>query len=68
MAKKKNLEETIIECWEGTKKNRRHFKERSDDYFIGYATAMTMRDNLNQEWSIEEIHNTVRMLLEEGKI
>jgi len=68
MAKNNTIEEEIIEYWERTRKENKHFKERSDDYFIGYATAMTKRENLNRNWSLEEISNTVRLLLTEGKL
>jgi len=68
MAKKKTLEDIIIESWEGTRHSHRLFKNRPDDFFIGYAVGVTCMQNLHLNFSIIEIEKKIRELLANNKL
>ncbi len=61
-------EETIIEALEGSRYRNATFKTWSDDTFIGYATAMIVRDNPKTEMRVSEWESLVRKMLKQKRI
>jgi hypothetical protein len=65
---KKTPEQIVIDSWIGTRYEHSMFKNKSDDFFIGWAAAMLQRDNLNSELSSEQWVELITNLLSVGKL
>ena len=68
MRKQKGVEEILIDSWEGTRERHNFLSGIPKDAFIGYITAMSMRDNLNIGSGISEWYSTAKRLVEENII
>lgn len=69
MAKKIKAPEVIAEeSFGGSKASHPFFSVISDDAYIGYCTAILVRDNPNSGLNSQEWFNVVKKLHSEGKL
>ncbi len=65
---KKTPEQIIIDSFFGSRLQNPTFKKWPDDTFIGYATGITIIDNLGVNMNADKWEKLIRKMLKEGKI